>query len=75
MKSPFLILVIASSLLISGCSKLDSFKKNVQDSVTSVGKQADQVKANITETKNNVDRKIEKVQNVINAVDDLKKEL
>lgn len=53
---------------MSGCSKLESLRTDVQQ-------QANQVKANITETKQNIDRKIQKVENVVNAVGELKKEL
>lgn len=77
MKTPFLILilVLASSLTFSGCSKLESLKKDVQQSTANVIQEAEKVKTNIEETKNNVDRKIQKVQNVVDAVSDLKKEL
>ncbi len=79
MKSPLFIFLIASSLLVSGCSKLESLKKDVQQGASNAAqqaqKQAESVKANITETKQNIDRKIQKVENVVNAVGELKKEL
>lgn len=78
MKPPLLILLIASSLLVSGCSQLESLRKDVRQGAASAAeqaqKQAEQVKSNITETKQNIDRKIQKVENVVNAVGDLKKE-
>ncbi|MBP7898471.1 hypothetical protein KAZ92_00785 [Candidatus Gracilibacteria bacterium] len=79
MKTSFFILLVASSLLVSGCSQLESFRTNVQQGASSAAKEAqkqvENTKTSILETKQDIDRKIQKVQNVVNAVDDLKKEL
>ncbi len=75
----FISLLIASSLFLSGCSKLESLRTDVQKSTADVAKQAQAqvgaVQKTVTETQQNIDRKVQKVQNVVNAVDELKKEL
>lgn len=75
----FASILIASSLLLSGCSKLESLRTDVQKSTADVTKQAQAqvgaVQKTVTETQQNIDRKVQKVQNVVHAVDELKKEL
>lgn len=79
MKTPILILCITTALLVSGCSKLEALRTNVQKTTANVIEGAQEgaikVKDGFVETKQNVERKIQKVENLINAVDDLKKEL
>ncbi len=69
---------ITTTLLVSGCSKLEALRENVQKTTANVVQGAQQeatkVKNGVIETKQNVERKIQKVENLVNAVDDLKKE-
>lgn len=78
MKTPLLILFITTALLVSGCSKLEALREDVQKTTANVVESAQQeatkVKNGVVETKQNVERKIQKVENLVNAVDDLKKE-
>jgi peptidoglycan hydrolase CwlO-like protein len=46
-------------------------KTEIQDSVTNAGEEIEKLKNDFTETKENIEDKIEKVENVINAVNDL----
>ncbi len=68
-----------TALFASGCSKLEALRTDVQKTTANViqgaQKEAIKVQTGIVETKQNVERKIQKVENLINAVDDLKKEL
>lgn len=77
-KIRILILCIVITLLVSGCSKLEALRTNVQKTTANVIEGAQEsaikVKDGFVETKQNVERKIQKVENLVNAVDDLKKE-
>ncbi len=71
-----LIALLATSLLVfSGCEMIDQITGDFSKSVDNVKKEAEKVQTNLKDARENVDRKIQKVENVVNAVGDLQKEL
>lgn len=71
-----LIALFASSLLVlSGCTIIDQIAGDFTKSADNVKKEAEKIQTNLIEAKDSVDRKIQKVENVVNAVGDLQKEL
>lgn len=67
--------LITSLLVFSGCEMLDQITGDFFKSVDNVKKEAEKIQTNLKDTRESIDRKIQKVENVVNAVGDLQKEL
>lgn len=77
-KTPSIKLIatlITSVLVFSGCEMLDQITGDFFKSVDNVKKEAEKIQTNLKDTRESIDRKIQKVENVVNAVGDLQKEL
>lgn len=73
-KALFLIAVMASLVLLSGCEFLASWRealrKQVDDTATQVTKTVQDVGNQIKETKDSVDQKVEDVKNAVKEVNE-----
>lgn len=71
-----LIALIATSLLVfSGCEMIDQITGDFSKSADNVKKEAEKIQTNLKDAKDSIDRKIQKAENVVNAVGDFQKEL
>ncbi len=70
----FIALFASSLLVLSGCTMIDQITGDFTKSADNVKKEAEKIQTNLIEAKDSVDRKIQKVENVVNAVGDLQKE-
>ncbi len=71
----FVTLFASSLLVLSGCTIIDQITGDFTKSANNVKKEAEKIQTNLIEAKDSVDRKIQKIENVVNAVGDLQKEL
>lgn len=71
----FVTLFASSLLVLSGCTIIDQITGDFTKSANNVKKEAEKIQTNLIEAKDSVDRKIQKVENVVNAVGDLRNEL
>lgn len=67
-------LFLASFLVLSGCTIIDQITGDFSKSADNVKNEAAKIQTNLKDAKDSVDRKIQKVENVVNAVGDLQKE-
>lgn len=61
--------------MLSGCTIIDQITGDFTKSADNVKEEAAKIQTSLIDAKENVDRKIQKVENVVNAVGDLQKEL
>ncbi len=71
----FIALLASSLFVLSGCTIIDQIAGDFTKSADNVKKEAERIQTDLIEAKDSVDRKIQKIENVVNAVGDLQKEL
>ena len=75
--SSSVVILVASTVMLtlSGCALIDQIKGDFVKSADNVSKKAADVKQEIIQTRDSIDKKIQKAENVVNAINDFQTEL